>query len=68
MEITQDITSGIFKSSGGSILGDMFGYEGADLVSYLNTVFDKSKPHANVLTYFYQQLYRDLHQISMVIL
>lgn len=59
MEITQDITSGIFKSSGGSILGDMFGYEGADLVSYLNTVFDKSKPHANVLTYFYQQLYRD---------
>ena len=59
MGIIQDVTSGIFKNSGGTILGDLFGYEGATLTSYLNTVFDKSKPHANVLNYFYQQLYRD---------
>jgi len=43
MGIIQDVTSGIFKNSGGSIMGDMFGYEGADLVSYLNTVFTSPK-------------------------
>lgn len=59
MGIIQDVTSGIFKNSGGTIMGDMFGYEGGDLVSYLNTVFDSSKPHANVLNFFYQQLYRN---------
>lgn len=57
MGIIQDVTSGIFKNSGGSIMGDMFGYEGADLVSYLNTVF--TSPKSDVIKYFYQQLYRD---------
>ncbi len=57
MGILENVTSGIFKNSGGSILGDMFGYEGATLTSYLDTVFtDKS---SQALKYFYQQLYRD---------
>jgi len=59
MSIIDNVTSGIFKKTGGSILEDAFGYEGATLVAYLDTVFDSSQPHANVLKYFYQQLYRD---------
>jgi len=59
MSIIDSVTSGIFKKTGGSILEDAFGYEGATLVAYLDTVFDPSQPHANVLKYFYQQLYRD---------
>jgi len=57
MGIIQDVTSGIFKKSGGTLLGDLFGNEGVDLVSYLNTVF--TSPKSDVIKYFYQQLYRE---------
>jgi len=60
MSILDDVTSGIFKnSSGGSIMEDLFGYQGATLIGYLDSVFDSSQPHADVIKYFYQQLYRD---------
>ena len=46
-------------NGGGSLLEDMFGYEGATLIAYLDTVFSPDEPHAEVLKFFYQQLYRD---------
>ena len=59
MGILDTVTSSIFKSSGGSLMEDAFGYEGATLIAYLDTVFSPKEPHAEVLKYFYQQLYRD---------
>ena len=48
----------VFKSTGGgSIMEDLFGYEGATLVGYLDSVF--TTPDAEVIKYFYQQQYRD---------
>ena len=58
MSILDSVTSGIFKNSGGSILGDLFGND-ITLVSYLDTVFSDGQPHSDVIKYFYQQLYRD---------
>jgi hypothetical protein len=57
MGILDTVTSSIF-SKGGSVVEDMFGYEGATLVGYLDTVFNGSG-HVEVIKYFYQQLYRD---------
>ncbi len=47
----------VFKSSGGSIMEDLFGYEGATLTAYLDSVFNS--PETEVVKFFYQQLYRD---------
>lgn len=47
----------VFKSSGGSIMWDLFGYEGATLTAYLDSVFNS--PETEVVKFFYQQLYRD---------
>lgn len=44
-------------SGGGSIMEDLFGYEGATLTGYLDTVFNS--PDTEVIKFFYQQLYRD---------
>ena len=55
MSILDSVTSGIFKNSGGSILGDLFGND-ITLVSYLDTVFSDGQPHSDVIKYFYQQL------------
>ncbi len=59
MGILDTVTSSIFKSSGGSITEDLFGYQGATLIGYLDSVFAAGQPHADVIKYFYQQLYRD---------
>ncbi len=47
----------VFKSSGSSIMEDLFGYEGATLTGYLDSVFNS--PETEVVKFFYQQLYRD---------
>lgn len=47
----------VFKNSGGSIVGDLFGHEGATLTDYLDVVFNSEE--TAVVKYFYQQLYRD---------
>jgi len=47
----------VFKNSGGSIAEDLFGYEGATLTAYLDSVFNS--PETEVVKFFYQQLYRD---------
>jgi hypothetical protein len=48
----------VFKSSsGGSIMEDLFGFEGATLTGYLDSVFNS--PETEVVKFFYQQLYRD---------
>jgi hypothetical protein len=54
MSILDTVTSGIFKNAG-SFTEDLFGYEGATLVAYLDTAFSDNE----VLKFFYQQLYRD---------
>ncbi len=54
-----DILTGPLFRKGGSITEDFFGYEGATLTSYLNTVFSDGEPHTDVLNFFYQQLYRE---------
>jgi len=59
MGILDTVTSSIFKKTGGSITEDLFGYEGATLTSYLDSVFSDGQPHTEVLKFFYQQLYRD---------
>ena len=58
-DLAQKVTGGLLKKTGSSIMEDMFGVQGATLVEYLSTVFDPSKPSGAVLTYFYEQLYRD---------
>jgi len=58
MGILDSVTNNIFQKSG-SLMEDAFGVEGATLIAYLDTVFDSSQPYANVLKFFYQQLYRD---------
>lgn len=47
----------VFKSSGGNIMGDLFGYDGATLTAYLDTVFTTLE--TDPIKYFYQQMYRD---------
>src|ERR1035437_3859100 len=56
--ILSTATSSLFKK-GGSIMEDLFGYQGATLVGYLDSVFADGKPNTDVIKYFYQQLYRD---------
>ena len=58
MSILDSVTSSIF-SKAGSISEDLFGYQGATLVGYLDSVFADGKAHTEVIKYFYQQLYRD---------
>ena len=47
----------VFKNGGGSIMESLFGYEGATLTGYLDSVFNS--PETEVIKFFYQQLYRD---------
>ncbi len=51
----------VFKSSGSSIMEDLFGYEGATLTGYLDSVFNS--PETEVVKFFYQQLYRDFSPV-----
>jgi hypothetical protein len=59
MDILDKVSSSIFKKTGGTIMGDLFGSQGSTLVTYLNSVFNSTQYNGEVLKYFYQQLYSD---------
>ena len=60
MDILGNVTNNIFSGHGGvSITEDLFGYQGATLTGYLDSIFNSSLPHSAVIKFFYQQLYRD---------
>jgi hypothetical protein len=57
MDIMKKLSSSVFKKTGGTLMGDLFGYQGSTLTSYLTEVF--TSPLAEPIKYFYQQMYSD---------